>query len=222
MQKSKRGSAELPSNDFAVDSNYIIRVENSAPSQTQVARSVVSACEILASNRVARVVDLGCGRLRNLRVLEKHFPQIALVDTQLQCERISDLVSKRKGVRLFTTKEFEQTRSKYDAIFLISVLHVIDKPRARKRLVVLAHKKLKSGGYLVTDVPTGEAYYRRRCTSENTYGDGWVMGTGGVRTFYKNYSASEFDRLITSDTAFTLHEKISGDHHIIRIWRRNS
>src|SRR5205814_5221487 len=120
-----------------------------------------------------------------------------------------------------TITEFEKARLKYEAIFLISVLHIIDKPRIRKSLVRLAHEKLKSGHFLVTDVPTGEAYYRQRCTSENRFGDGWVMGTASVKTFYKNYSALEFDRLVTSDTTFTLFRKISVDHHIVRIWQRN-
>lgn len=202
-------------------SKYKIQVENSAPSQTQVAKSVVWASEKLASVGVAHVVDIGCGKLRNLKVLEKSFPQITLVDTELQCGRISDLVPTRKGVRLLSTKEFEAAHGKYHAIFFISVLHIIDKPRTRKKLILLVHDKLKSGGYLVTDVPTGEAYYRKRCTSENKYGDGWVMGTGNVKTFYKNYSAPEFERLITSNTTFTLHDKLSIDHHIIRMWQKN-
>jgi hypothetical protein len=199
---------------------FKIQVENSAPSQAQVAKSVVWASKVLASVGVANVADLGCDRLRNLIVFESYFPHITLVDTQFQCGRISKLVPKKKAVRLLSTKEFEENRSTYDAIFLISVLHVIDRPRMRKRLILLAYEKLTSSGYLVTDVPAGEAYYRKRCTSKNRYGDGWVMGNGSMRTFYKNYSASEFDRLVTTNTGFTFYDKISLDHHIIRIWQK--
>lgn len=166
------------------------------------------------------MVDLGCGRLRNLDILLKHFPDVTLVDTELQCARISNLIPHQKPIRLLTTVEFEKSRSLYEAIFLISVLHVIDKPPIRTKIIQLAESKLRNGGYLIVDVPTGEAYYRRRCTLENTHGDGWVMGTGAVRTFYRSYSASKLDKLITVNTGLTLFKKLSVDHHIIRIWQR--
>ncbi len=199
---------------------YKIQVENSAPSQTRVARSVVWASEILSTIGVTRVADLGCGRLRNYPVLQKYFPNITLVDTELQCKRIADLVPKRPGVILLHAGEFEARQRKYEAIFLISVLHVIDKPNYRRQLLNVAHISLTTKGYLVTDVPTGEAYYRKKCTPGNVHGDGWCIGSGSIRTFYKNYSASDFDRLITSSNRFTLYKKVWNDHHLVRIWQR--
>jgi trans-aconitate methyltransferase len=200
---------------------FRIQVENSAPSQAQAAKSVLWASSILSILGVNRVADLGCGRLRNLEILQKHFSEITLVDTEFQCSRISTLVPSIRGIRLKTIDDFMMERRTYEAVFLISVLHVIPKPRDRKESVLLAHSKLRKGGYLAVDVPTGESYYRQRCTKENRYSDGWLMGVGDVRTFYKNYLTSEFDQLISSNTSFTLFQKTYVDHHIIRIWQKS-
>ena len=64
---------------------FKIVVENSAPSQGKPAKSVAWASEILENLGVYRVVDIGCGRLRNLGTLRKFFSDITLVDTKLQC-----------------------------------------------------------------------------------------------------------------------------------------
>jgi hypothetical protein len=157
--------------------------------------------------------------LRHFEILNEHFPHVTLVETELQCSRIRSAVPKRKGIRLLSTEAFASDARKYDAIFLISVLHIIPMPSTRREIIQLARSKLKKGGYLITDIPTGEAYYRHRCTKQNEYSDGWVMGTGNVKTFYKNFSARAADRLIASVDSFTLSSKVSVDHHIVRIWR---
>lgn len=203
-------------------SKYKIQIENSAPSQGKPAKSVLLSSAILKKLNVRSVVDLGCGRLRNFNVLRRYFPEITPVDTDLQCQRIRDLLQPHQRILLLSISEFEKNEKKYDAIFLISVLHVIDKPKQREKLLSIASSKLHNSGFLIVDVPTGERYYRQHCTNENKHGDGWVMGTGPVRTFYKNFYAEEFDDLIAACTEFRLYLKLSLDKHIIRIWRKGS
>lgn len=163
-------------------------------------------------------MDLGCGRLRNLKILRHYFPDITFVDTKLQCERVLNQLPKTKGMRILSIGDFEVEIRKYDAIFLISVLHIIDDPLLRRKVLSLTKKKLKKSGFLVVDVPTGENYYRQHCTEKNRHGDGWVMGNNRVRTFYKNFSAEEIDNLVLSCTGLNLHSKGAYDKHIIRIW----
>jgi hypothetical protein len=201
--------------------NFKIQVENSAPSQNQPAKSVRWSSPLLHSQGVTTIADIGCGRLRNLRLLSKYFREITLIDTQIQCERISHLVPRRKGIRLLTIEEFKRDRHSYDAVFVISVLHIIPKPRLRRELLSLASSKLHNPGALVIDVPSGEHYYRQHCTSENRYRDGWTMGNGSVRTFYKNFHSKELDLLVASCTGLTLETVKSEDKHLIRIWRNS-
>jgi hypothetical protein len=180
---------------------------------------VIWASKILKARGVATAADLGCGRFRNLKILQSHFREVTCVDTALQCCRISGSFPKRKGLRLLTVEQFETARRKYDAIFLISVLHIIPRSSIRKSLIRLAGRKLRKGGFLIVDIPSGEAYYRQRCTNENKYRDGWVMGRGGVRTFYKNFSKRAADRSVTSAGRFRLFVKGSFSRHIVAIWQ---
>ena len=121
-------------------------------------------------------------------------------------------------IRLLSINELESEKRKFDAIFLISVLHVVDKPSTRKKLLWLAREKLSTPGFLIVDVPAGERYYRQNCTMQNRHGDGWVMGSGSIRTFYKTFGANEIDRLIESCTRLTLFKSTYIDKHIVRIW----
>ena len=198
-------------------SKIIVRVENSAPSQSKPAKSVSWATDILRNNGVNEVVDLGCGRLRNLKVLKEGFKSITLVDTLLQCQRIRDEVKKNKKVKLLSNIEFVKENKKYDAIFMISILHTIPIIKERKNLISLAISKLKLNGYLIIDVPTGVTYYRNRCTGENKYKDGYLMGNGNIKTFYKQYFAAELDKLLTESNQLKLFKKIYFDKHLTRI-----
>jgi hypothetical protein len=174
----------------------------------------------LASLGAREAVDLGCGRLRNLPVLEEHFPSVTLVDTELQCQRVRALLPTRDGVELVSLDEFRDRNARYGVVFLIAVLHTVDRPSVRKALLQAAAFKLRARGFLVIDVPTGEHYYRVRCSKANRHGDGWAMGSGPVRTFYRSFDAKALDRLVAKTESFELYERKSIDKHIVRIWRK--
>ena len=164
-----------------------------------------------------RVVDIGCGRLRNLGTLRKFFSDITLVDTKLQCRRIENLLPKSSCIELLDNEQFKNSRQKFNAAFLISILHVIPDPQKRNELLSLAINKIYKSGYIVIDVPSGERYYRQKCTPENKYRDGWVMGNGTTRTFYKNYTAKELDTFLTNHNRLELFRKVWFDKHIVRV-----
>lgn len=201
-------------------SEFKIVVENSAPSQVKPAKSVAWASKILKNLGVTRVVDIGCGRLRNLGTLRKFFGHITLVDTKLQCTRIKDLLPKSSSVELLDNEQFTISRKKFNAAFLISILHVIPDIEMRNAVLSLAINKIYKSGYVVIDVPSGVSYYRQKCTYENKHQDGWVMGIGSTRTFYKNYTTKELDAFLTSDNRLELFRKVWFDKHIVRIMKK--
>ena len=103
-----------------MNKELVITVENSAPFQQKAAKSVTWAAEILSDLGVKKIVDIGCGRLRNLKVLQTFFSDIAIVDTEFQCKRIKNLIPKSKKIRLLDTERFMQYKEKFHAAFLIS------------------------------------------------------------------------------------------------------
>lgn|GEM_PF-1626440 len=197
-----------------------IVVENSAPSQKRSSQSVRWAAPLLRNLGVKTVVDIGCGRLRNLKILMKNFDRVLLVDTPRQCVRVRPLVPKTDRCFLFEVSKFERSRELWDAAFLVAVLHIIPKRADRKKLLEIAFKKLVPGGYLLLDVPQSETYYAKRCSEENRYRDGWLMNHGKTFTFYRNYLSGEIDELIESSGNWTLFDRLVVDKHIIRLLQK--
>lgn len=200
---------------------FKIIVENSAPSQSKPAKSVTWSCDILNDpTKDLSVVDLGCGRLRNLQILSTYFSNIILVDTIMQCERLIHARCDFKGNTLIDCESFENGSDEYDIIFLICVLHIIPTVSDRENLLKLAYSKLKPGGFLVVDVPQGEQYYKSKMIPENRINDGYLLGKGFKRTFYKNYHAKELDDFITKDDKFEMYIKKYFDKHLTRIFQK--
>lgn len=199
---------------------FDIRVENSAPSQPRSAYSVRWAAPILVDEGVARIADIGSGLLRNLSVQGRHFDEVALVETPRRCEMLRPEVVGKNHVLLQPTKEFENAPEKYDAVFLISILHTIPSPRNRQRIVNMAIRKIRVGGFIVVDVPQSETYYNRRRDKLQIHNDGFLLRWGAHYTFYKNFYRSELDAMFLRNKSMELFRKIHYCKHLIRIWKK--
>jgi len=197
-----------------------IKVENSVPSQQKSAFSVKWSSKILQKEGVRNVAEYGCGRLRNLPVLLKYFDTVDLIETTNQYDRFKELVPKRNNLRFFPEKEFLKINSKYEAIFMISFLHVIPENKKRKQILKTSFERLKPGGYLVVDVPQSETYYNRRKHLMIPHKDGWALKWGPAYTFYKSYYAKDLDSLVEKTTGMTLFQKADYSKHLIRIWKK--
>jgi hypothetical protein len=79
---------------------------------------------------------------------------------------------------------------------------------------------LKNDGLILVDVPTHETYYARRCNEENQHLDGWVMGKGQYRTFYKNFTAKQIDDFIRKSASFQKIDANSQIKHVTRIFKK--
>jgi SAM-dependent methyltransferase len=196
-----------------------IRVENSAPSQRRSAYSVRWATPILIKAGARRALDFGSGTLRNLKILERSFDEVTLVETPKRCQSMRPKVQGRNAVSLLSTDEFYKNSDTYDAAFLVCVLHTIPNPRERQRIVNKITEMLRPGGYIVVDVPQSETYYNRRKQELTRYKDGFLLRWGGHFTFYKSFYAEELDALFQS-CSLVLFKKIWRTKHLIRIWQK--
>jgi SAM-dependent methyltransferase len=196
------------------------RVENSAPSQTRSAKSVRWAAPLLEEKGVSSVCDYGCGRLRNLSIYRQHFDEITLVDTELQCSRIRPDAPDDEDITLSDSESFESTGTKFDAVFLVCVLHVIPHREERVRLLEEAQSHIEEGGFLLIDVPQGESYYLEKDKPENRYRDGILLSSGRYNTFYKNYHSEELDSLIKESTDIKFKFKKGISSHLVRVWEK--
>lgn len=207
-----------------MNNDFVIQVENSAPSQARPARSVEWASQILEKMNVNSIVDMGCGRLRNIPVLQHSFDHITMVDTPLQLKRIEKIapnyVRPNKDT-LLSLENFNLIPVEYDAFFLISVLHIIPDPKVRELILNIIKDKLRQSGFLVVDVPTSINYYRVHSTPENQYNDGYLMGKTKFKTFHKTFTAIELDLFISSVTGFSLIKKTWIEKHLVRIYQKN-
>ena len=199
--------------------NPDIRVESSAPSQRQSAFSVRWSAPILAKEGVTNIAYFGSGTLRNLRVQEKNFDEIVLVETEIKCKSLQGEVAGKNHIRLQSTGAFQDDQTVYDAIFFISVLHIIPDPKYRQRVVKMAAAKIRPGGFIVVDVPQSETYYNRRLKKLPRHKDGYLLRWGSHYTFYKSFYCNELDAMFQKIPGLQLFQKIHYCKHLIRIWK---
>lgn len=200
----------------------LIRPENSAPSQRKPAQSIGFFCPFLKEKEVQSVADIGCGRLRNAIGLLDEFREVFFVDTELQCKRVKPLFQeyRRKGVQLLSAEKFYDSDIVVDAVLIISVFHTIPSIAIRYGIIREAAKHIRTHGYMCIDVPKSERYYRQHCTKEREYSDGWVMGNKKTKTFYKPYTAHEFDDFIACVSGFEEIAKKYIPKHVIRVYQK--
>ncbi len=147
------------------------------------------------------VADQGCGKLRHLRILRRHFPTIYLVDTNFQLDRrqrlfgfdnitireyVARLDPRGRNLKALSNLEFESTKLELDVVINACVLDV-ELPRARQAMFRAAHSNLKRSGLFVVIVPRNDRSILVRCLPSNKYLDGYVFKHHGTATFYRNF-----------------------------------
>lgn len=149
--------------------------------------------------------DQGCGKLRHLRVLMKHFRKIVLIDTEEQLNRtqriwntsstsipryVKSLRLKGTRIRVLSSEKFKNSRLQLDVVFNICVLDV-ETPKTRARILQAAHRNLREGGLLVLIVPRNDQTITVRCNKRNQYLDGHIFQHHGAFTFYTNFGRTD-------------------------------
>lgn len=159
----------------------------------------------LSTPRLA--LELGCGQLRNLRELKKHFPSVALVDTELQLNRVHDFGGKHLtlqeyvrryhsdgSVTVMSDREFAISNLRPDAIFSINVMDVVP-PKTRRAMLSSIIEHLPIAGQFASLVPRNDSRTLHLRRGARTYQDGHLFPNHGAFTFYKNWPGDELQHL---------------------------
>src|SRR5690606_19679084 len=138
----------------------------------------------------------------NAEPLLSKFVYVDFVETDEQHERVCKLAPRSNRSVFLKMSDWLDQSSLYDAIFLISVLHIMPENLDRKKLLQTARDRLEVGGFLVVDVPQSETYYNRRKKYYERHKDGLIVPRNGRPTFYKSFYAEELDKLLFSKSVF--------------------
>jgi Methyltransferase domain len=145
-------------------------------------------------------VDYGCGLLRNLREIRRHFPRLCLVDTELQLTRphdfggslmsVRDYIARhshRNSIRVLTHEEFEASDISPDVILSINVMDVVP-PGTRRAMLGAIRHHLRPTGQFASLVPRNDSHTLELCRTARRCRDGHVVPNRGAFTYYRNWS----------------------------------
>ncbi|MFH2107610.1 MAG: class I SAM-dependent methyltransferase [Chrysiogenia bacterium] len=185
-----------------INSEYSAQ-RRSHPPNPALIRSIHYLKEHLNQNvQITRIADLGCGKLRHLKLLLPYADNLFLVDTQLQLnsqhvdgsdlytiEEVARASSKNgKSVHALSIDKMENMQLKLDLIFCVAVFDVVTQ-KVRDKLLQIASKNLKENGYLVLIIPRNDSSILKRCTEEKRYQDGYIFTRYKIRTFFHNFKS---------------------------------
>lgn len=178
-----------------------IRPEYSVPNQSTPPQCISPFLNLCRKERVHTIVDVGAGKLRSTFPLLRQGLDVWIVDTKFQLLRCSKLIAqartKYKNLRgVLSLEAFSRANLRLDGATMISVLHTIPKLETRSELLRAVKRNVKPGGLVLIDVPFGEPYYTRRMNPRRHIFDGYVMGAGRIRTFYKLFKEKELHTLV--------------------------
>jgi hypothetical protein len=153
------------------------------------------------------VLELGCGQLRNLKELKKHFRSVILVDTPFQLNRLHEFDGRRLtipefvrrrfrdgAVRAMSDREFAVSSLRPDVILSINVMDVVP-PQARRAMLSSVQSHLSATGQFASLVPRNDSRTLHLCARADVYRDGHLFPNHGAYTFYRNWPGSGLQRL---------------------------
>ena len=122
-----------------------------------------------SGEKLGRLADLGCGKLRHYRLLAPRAHELFLIDTAKQLSAphrdggISYTVyevaeaARRRGrlVRVLSSQEFPFSHLELDVVFCVAVFDVVPR-KTRKELTTAAARNLATGGFFVVIAPRND------------------------------------------------------------------
>jgi hypothetical protein len=196
-----------PAREIRSELSALGRNKPISPVLTQLIAAVfqVRREHCLAEPRIA--LEYGCGQLRNLKELRRHFQSVCLVDTPMQLSRTHDFDGKHLTVHeyvkrhyrsdcvtVMTDLEFAVSRMKPDVIFSINVMDVVP-PQTRRAMLRNIRQHLAAHGQFASLVPRNDSRTLNLCKHARTYADGHIFPNHGFLTYYRNWPLDQLQQL---------------------------
>lgn len=180
-----------------------------------------------------RVVDFGCGQLRNLRELRGRFQSLVLVDTGFQLNRthnfggrlmtIPEYVKRYYpdgSIAVMSDRDFSDSNFRSDVIFSINVMDVVP-PQTRHLILAVITKHLSATGQFASLVARNDSRTLHLCQGAQKYRDGHIFHNHGAFTFYKNWPEAQLAELYRSHSLLVVRD-LSRYRHSCLVCTRKS
>lgn len=183
------------------------------PEKTAISNGISNSCKMILNDfcfdkDLVSVLDYGCGRLRNTVHLINNGIKTSVLDTKLQLNNNSELISTLNIEQCFDNENIS-FNYKYDVILLSFVLNVI--PDIEDRISILHNisNLIKDNGIVYIEVRDDK--FVKSLKNKAIYNDGLIIGRGKYRTFQKPYSSLELEQFLKeNDFEILLIKKMSG------------
>lgn len=193
---------------------------NIRPENTAITTGISKSTFELEKNteKNARILDYGSGRLRNAKYLSSKGLNVSVLDTDFQIQRTpnEELIGYEN---VFTVENYEPSEN-FDSVLCSFVLNVIPTIEERNRTLDNIHRSLKDDGQLFLEVRGHKGIQKNKF--KEPYNDGFAVGRNQVKTFQKPYSKDDVTDLLKerfevckvkalSDSIFAVAKKKKGE-----------
>lgn len=171
-------------------SKFTIKKENTA-----ITNGVSKSAKIVSQEieKTKKILDYGCGKLRNTIFLLNQGFHVDAVDTQVQIlnlqQKYLEAVTNLENIetlikldRIYEDKEFDK-EEEYDICLCSFVLNVVSEKDERKEIIQKIYRAVKKGGLIYIETRTDKDILKAK--HKEIYKDGFIIGNGRIRTFQK-------------------------------------
>ncbi len=214
----------------------VIDVTNSAPSFNEPSRHLSylldQASRFLGGVKYPKILDVGAGKLRNTIYLLKNLPGSQLWAVEYQelregSEQAQHMYNKAAqfGGRFKPVVfpcQFLKLTQQFDLAVVANVMGVMPIPAERLLLLQCCYTRLKNSAYLLWYSQHKEADYTpggSRCNDTTRLGDGYHVGSGKFRAFYRDIGPDEADQLLLA-SGFKFVQSLPAGHNLARIYQK--
>lgn len=176
----------------------IVRSENAAKPPNRAALPVLEWIASLPED--ARVLDMGCGKLRYTIPLSEQCGAITAVDSKVQLDRLQQIEGERTTIRDLSARTLPRVRlgtleddttwgTDFTHVLCANVLSAIPDEQERRSLLEQFSRRLVQGGEVLLVTQYGNSHFDgfRTHPRARRYLDGWLVrysATSSTASFY--------------------------------------
>lgn len=163
------------------------------PEKTAITNGISTTCKMISTDfkedrENIKVLDYGCGRLRNTKYLLKEKFDVSIIDTPTQIENQSSTIKELSITSIYDTNNIP--KEKFNIILCSFVLNVIPDKKDRDNVLYNISELLEDNGVAYIEVRDDK--FVKTLKNKETFNDGLLTGEGKRKTFQKPYSLEEF------------------------------